>query len=94
MIVSWGGAGGKTPRIRQGCVVRPEPLPLDWARHMNQGRLAMGSKFQVGQQQHAVVNGDLALTSNRLPDGTVTAETARRQSDGTWLWAIDKYSNG
>src|SRR3954468_19677588 len=56
--------------------------------------VAAGRKFQMGEQQPAVVNGDLALTSTRLPDGTVTAETARRQSDGTWLWAIDKYSNG
>lgn len=56
--------------------------------------VASGRKFQIGQQQPAVVNGDLALTSTKLPDGTVTAETARRQSDGTWLWAIDKYSNG
>jgi ketosteroid isomerase-like protein len=56
--------------------------------------VASGKKFQLGVQQAAVVNGDLALTSTRLPDGTVTAETARRQSDGTWLWAIDKYSNG
>jgi hypothetical protein len=56
--------------------------------------VASGRKFQMGRQQAAVVNGDLALTSTKLPDGTVTAETARRQSDGTWLWAIDKYSNG
>ena len=35
---------------------------------------------------------DLALTSTRLPDGTVTSEVARRQSDGTWLWVIDRYS--
>jgi hypothetical protein len=56
--------------------------------------VASGRKFQMGQQQAAVINGDLALTSTKLSDGTVTAETARRQSDGTWLWAIDKYSNG
>jgi hypothetical protein len=56
--------------------------------------VASGRKFQMGQQRAAVINGDLALTSTKLPDGTVTAETARRQSDGTWLWAIDKYSNG
>ena len=36
--------------------------------------------------------GDLALTSTHLPDGSVTAEVARRQSDGTWLWVIDRYS--
>ena len=56
--------------------------------------VASGRKFQMGQQQAAVINGDLALTSTKLSDGTVTAETARLQSDGTWLWAIDKYSNG
>jgi hypothetical protein len=36
--------------------------------------------------------GDLALTSTRLPDGSVTAEIARRQGDGTWLWVIDQFS--
>src|ERR1700752_1065755 len=36
--------------------------------------VAEGRKFQVGQQRPAVINGDLALPSTRLPDGTVTAE--------------------
>jgi len=52
-----------------------------------------GRKFELGTQRPAVVSGDLALTSTRLRDGGVTAEVARRQSDGTWLWAIDKFSN-
>jgi hypothetical protein len=52
----------------------------------------MGQKFQVGEQRAAMVCGDLALTSTRLPDGMVTAEIARRQSDGTWLWVIDRFS--
>lgn len=54
--------------------------------------VAAGRKFDVGTQQAAIVCGDLALTSTRLSDGTVTAEIARRQSDGTWLWVIDKFS--
>jgi hypothetical protein len=45
----------------------------------------------MGQQAEAVVNGDLALTGTRMADGKMTAEVARRQSDGTWLWTIDKY---
>jgi len=53
---------------------------------------ASGRKFQRGEQRPAAINGDLALTSTRLPDGTVTSEVARRQSDGTWLWVIDRYS--
>ncbi|HEV7254131.1 MAG TPA: nuclear transport factor 2 family protein [Mesorhizobium sp.] len=51
-----------------------------------------GQKFASGQQRPALVCGDLALTSTRLPDGDVTTEVARRQSDGTWLWVIDRYS--
>lgn len=54
--------------------------------------VASGRKFASGNQQPAIIGGDLALTSTRLPDGTVTAEVARRQSDGTWLWVIDRFS--
>jgi len=53
---------------------------------------ASGQRFHVGQQQPTTVCEDLALTSTRLPDGTVTAEVARRQADGTWLWVIDRFS--
>lgn len=53
---------------------------------------ATGKKFASGKQSPAVISGDLALTSTHLPDGSVTAEVARRQSDGTWLWVIDRYS--
>jgi ketosteroid isomerase-like protein len=52
--------------------------------------VATGRKFDLGQQRPAIVNGDLALSSTRLPDGVVTAEIARRQGDGTWLWVIDQ----
>ena len=48
--------------------------------------VATGRKFELGEQRAAMVCGALELTSTRLPDGTVTAEIARRQSDGTWLW--------
>jgi ketosteroid isomerase-like protein len=57
------------------------------------GTVAAGRKFAVGEQRPAVIGGDLALTSTRLPDGTVTAEVARRQADGTWRWIIDKFVN-
>ncbi len=53
---------------------------------------ATGKKFAPGKQSPAVISGDLALTSTHLPDGSVTAEVARRQSDGSWLWVIDRYS--
>ena len=56
------------------------------------GAVASGRKYDFGVQRLAIVSGGLALTSTRLPDGSVTAEVARRQQDGTWLWVIDKFS--
>ena len=40
-------------------------------------------------QSAPLVNGSIALMS-RLPDGGATAEIARRQPDGSWLWAVDQ----
>jgi hypothetical protein len=54
--------------------------------------VAASRKFAMGEQRPALICGDLALTSTRLPDGDVTSEVARRQSDGSWLWVIDRYS--
>jgi ketosteroid isomerase-like protein len=56
------------------------------------GLVATDRKFAFGDQRPCIVTGDLALTSTRLPDGSVTAEVARRQPDGTWLWVIDQFS--
>ena len=57
------------------------------------GVVASGHKYAMGEQRPAVISGDLALTSTRVADGTVTAEVARRQADGTWLWVLDKFVN-
>jgi len=56
------------------------------------GLVATGRKFDFGDQRPAIISGDLALTSTHTPDGNVTAEVARRQGDGTWLWVIDQFS--
>jgi len=56
------------------------------------GLVARGREFEFGDQRPAIISGDLALTSTRLPDGSVTAEIARRQGDGTWRWVIDQFS--
>jgi uncharacterized protein (TIGR02246 family) len=54
--------------------------------------LADRPTFTPGDLQPALVNGDLALTSTRLDGGGVTVEVARRQPDGSWLWAIDRFN--
>lgn len=57
------------------------------------------TKFLAGRpslksagQQPAIISGDTALTSTRLPGGGATAEVARLQPDGTWRWIIDQPS--
>jgi hypothetical protein len=50
--------------------------------------LADRPQFKPGEKRPALRRGELTLTSSRLPNGTVTAEVARLQPDGTWLWAL------
>ena len=54
--------------------------------------VASSRKLEMGKQSPATTCGDLALTSTHSVGGGVTAEVARRQADGTWLWAIDRFS--
>ena len=54
--------------------------------------VAAGRKFELGEQQAAIICGDLALTSTQFPDGRTTVEIARQQSDGAWQWVIDRFS--
>ena len=59
-------------------------------RKVYQELLATNPSFQ-GTPQPAIVNGDLALTSTRIPSGA-TVEIARRQPDGTGRWLVDQPS--
>lgn len=54
------------------------------------GLLANQPTFEAGERRPASRQGQLALTSSPQVNGTVAAEVARRQPDGTWLWAIDQ----
>ena len=70
-----------------GPVAGPDAIREFWSRF-----LATGPRVSLGQQADQLVNGDLALTSTRVPGAFVTAEVARRQRDGSWKWAIDQPS--
>ncbi|KQO66351.1 nuclear transport factor 2 family protein [Methylobacterium sp. Leaf89] len=52
--------------------------------------LARKSGFPAAETLPAIRNGDHAMTFARLPNGTISAETARRQADGGWRWLIDQ----
>jgi ketosteroid isomerase-like protein len=52
-------------------------------------RFLAGRPTLDGESQRGLCFGGLALTSTRFTGG-VTAEVARRQPDGTWLWVIDQ----
>ena len=64
----------------------------DEIRRVYRELLADPPVFRSDGQRPPLRNGDLALTSTRLPGGGTTVEVARRQPDGTWLWAIDHAS--
>jgi ketosteroid isomerase-like protein len=59
-------------------------------RNVYEQLIADKPTFAAGAQRPTLRSGDLALTSSRLPTGVVTAEVARRQPDGTWLWVLDR----
>ena len=59
-------------------------------REVYRNFLASRPVLRSAGQRPPLRNGDLALTSTRLPGGGATVEIARRQPDGTWLWAVDQ----
>ncbi|WP_375456220.1 YybH family protein [uncultured Methylobacterium sp.] len=52
--------------------------------------LSRRSTFPPAEALPPLRNGPIAMTFARLPNGTVSVETAREQGDGTWLWVIDQ----
>ena len=56
--------------------------------------LANRPHLDLSVQAAALCSGDLALTSSQLSNGDITAEVARRQPDGSWLWVVDQFALG
>ena len=67
-------------------------MGLDEIREMFVAFLADRPRLDPSHQAEALCTGDLALTSSRLRNGDVTAEIARRQPDGSWLWVVDQFA--
>jgi len=58
------------------------------------GFLANRPQLDSSIQAAALCSGDLALTSSRVSNEDITAEIARRQPDGSWLWVVDQFALG
>lgn len=69
-------------------------IGLDQIRKFFVRFLAKRPQLDPSVQAAALCSGNLALTSSRLSNGDVTAEVARRQPDGTWLWVVDQFALG
>lgn len=69
-------------------------IGLDQIRTFFVNFLAHRPRLAKSVQAPALHSGDLALTSSRLDNGDITAEIARRQRDGNWLWVIDQFAVG
>lgn len=54
--------------------------------------LASHPQFETSQQADALCNGNIALTSSKTGNGDITAEIARRQPGGNWLWVVDQFT--
>ncbi len=67
---------------------------LDHIRKFLISFLASRPQLAPSVQAPALCSGNLALTSLRLDNGDITAEIARRQQDGNWLWAVDQFALG
>lgn len=74
----------------RGDVVTGEEQLRQFFRHY----LAAAPRLVPSMQTAALQNGDLSLTASRHHDGTASAEIARRQPDGSWLWVVDRFVIG
>ena len=91
-----GDIDGMVALYEPGAIVDPGDgrllVGLTAIRELFEATLASGHRFAVGEQRPAIVADDVAFTSTRFPNGSVSAEIARRQPDGTWRWAIDRFA--
>jgi ketosteroid isomerase-like protein len=49
-------------------------------------------QLEASLQAEALCSGDIALTASQVGNGDITAEVARRQPDGSWLWVVDQFA--
>lgn len=69
-------------------------IGLDQIRAFLVKFLTKRPQLDPSMQAAPLCSSDLALTSSRLSNGDITAEVARRQPGGHWLWVVDQFRLG
>ena len=69
-----------------------EVVGADQIRKFFSNYLKNRSQLAPSVQAPALCSGNLALTSSRHSNGDVSAEIARRQPSGNWLWVVDQFA--
>ena len=67
---------------------------LDQLRKFFVNYLSSSPQVSPSNQAPALCSDNLALTSSRHDNGDISAEIARRQPDGNWLWVVDQFALG
>ena len=78
------------PNATLACGNGKVAVGADQIRQFYTAFLANRPQLRPVVQAPVLRNGDIALTSSRLGNGDTSAEIARRQPDGNWLWAVDQ----
>jgi ketosteroid isomerase-like protein len=61
-----------------------------WAGLLSmKGRMTLRSRYAIEAGELAILSNEWTFTAGELTMGATTAEVARRQPDGSWLYVID-----
>ena len=67
-----------------------EAIRGQWAELLAmEGRMTLRSRYAIEAGDLAILSNEWTFTSGDLTMGATTAEVARRQPDGGWLYVVD-----
>ncbi len=71
-------------------VTGTEAIREQWAGLLAmKGRMALRSRYAIESGELAILSNEWTFTAGDQTVGATTAEVARRQADGGWLYVID-----
>ena len=71
-------------------VTGTEAIREQWAGLLAmKGRMTLRSRYAIEAGDLAILSNEWTFTAGELTMGATTAEVARRQADGGWLYVID-----